>query len=457
MSPKPTQATVPETPHKPQPYDGPSREEVLALRTQYVTPALLTMYRDPICIVEGKMQYVWDETGKQYLDAFGGIVTISVGHAHPKIVERVQQQVATLTHTTTLYLHPTIGRYAKKLAEHFPEQSRLQVTYFTNSGSEANELAIMTARLHTGAFDVISLRNAYHGGLSTAMGATALGTWKYPLPHAFGFHYAVPGYCYRCPFGLQYPSCDLRCATDLEDRIRYETPGRIAAFIAEPIPGVGGVVEPPPEYFKITCDIVRDHGGLFIADEVQTGWGRTGTNFWGFQNYGVVPDLVTMAKGIGNCAAIGACTTTPEIAQALAQRLHFNTFAGNPISMIQGLTTLEIIDEEGLQQNALTVGRHLKEGLEELQQRHPLIGDVRGRGLMLGVELVEDPKTKTPAADATADVLEAAKNQGLLLGKGGLNGNVIRITPPMCITKDDADFLVHSLHQALESIAAQHR
>ncbi len=450
-----TRTQLPLSEHTPAPYTGPSRDEILALRRQYLTPALLTMYRDPICLVEGKMQYVWDESGKQYLDAFGGIVSVSVGHAHPKIVERVREQVGLLTHTTTIYLHPTIGRYAKLLAEHFPESSDLNTTFFTNSGSEANDVAVMMARVATGCFDVISLRNGYHGGGQATMGVTAAANWKFPIPHGFGVHHAIPGYCYRCPLGLEYPSCDVRCARDVEDKIRYETGGQVSCFIAEPIQGVGGVVDPPPEYFKIIYDIVREHGGLCIADEVQTGWGRTGEHFWGFENYDVTPDIVTMAKGIGNGTPLGACTTKPEIAQVMTQRHHFNTFAGNPVAMIQGLTTLEIIDHDDIQSNARKVGTHLKQRLVDLGQRHPLVGDVRGKGLMLGVELVEDPIAKTPATELTADLLERTRERGLLLGKGGSYNNVLRITPPMCISTDDADFLADCLDDVLTDLEKQ--
>jgi alanine-glyoxylate transaminase/(R)-3-amino-2-methylpropionate-pyruvate transaminase len=239
----------------------------------------------------------------------------------------------------------------------------------------------------------------------------------------------------------------------VEQLIRYETSGEVACFIGEPIQGVGGCVTPPPEYFQIVYEIVRNHGGLCIADEVQTGFGRTGTHFWGFENWGVTPDLVTMAKGIGNGAPLGACTTRAEIAQMMKNRTHFNTFGGNPISMTQGLATLEVIDRENIQQNALEVGTHLKSRLLELQEQHALIGDVRGLGLMLGVELVRDRQSKQPANTEAADVLELAKERGLILGKGGLYGSVLRIKPPMCITKDDADFLVDCLDEVLAEIA----
>jgi alanine-glyoxylate transaminase/(R)-3-amino-2-methylpropionate-pyruvate transaminase len=417
-----------------------------------VNPGVLLYYKDPICIVEGHMQYLWDETGRQYLDGIAGIVTVSVGHCHPKVTERVRAQVGQLVHTTTIYLHPNIALFGRELARRMPKGSELKSTYFTSSGSESNDLAMLMARMHTGHHDVLSLRNAYHGGAQSAMALTAVGTWRYPVPAMAGVKHVEPGYCYRCPFGLEYPSCDMKCARSVEDVIRYETSGEIACFIGEPIQGVGGTVLPPPEYFGIVYDIVRKYGGVCIADEVQTGFGRTGEHYWGFQNWGVVPDMVTMAKGIGNGAPLGAVTTRPEIAQHMAKRLHFNTFGGNPVSMIQGLATLEIIDEEKIQQKAKDVGGHLKKGLLELQEKHALIGEVRGLGLMLGVELVKDRQTKEPAAAETARVVELAKTRGLLVGKGGLYGNVIRIKPPMCITKADCDFLVGCLDECLEEV-----
>jgi alanine-glyoxylate transaminase/(R)-3-amino-2-methylpropionate-pyruvate transaminase len=451
------QVAPPATDHTPQPYNGPSREETQALRSQYLTPGLLTMYRNPLMLVEGHMQYVWDETGKQYLDGFGGIVTVSVGHCHPDVVKRVQQQSEQLQHTTTIYLHPTIGEFAQKLADHMPADSDLSVSYFVNSGSEANEIAILSAREFTGNVDVISLRNAYHGSTQGAMSLTAHGTWKFKSNPSINVKNATPGYCYRCPYGLTYPSCDLKCATDIEPLIQYETCGEVACFIGEPMQGVGGVVTPPPEYFQVAYDIVRKYGGLCIADEVQTGFGRTGSAFWGFENWGVTPDLVTLAKGIGNGTPLGACVTRPEISEVMSNRIHFSTFGGNPITMTQGLATLEIIDRDDIQSNAQNVGAHLKARLEELQERQPLIGEVRGMGLMLGVELVKDRVSKEPASSETLDVLELTKERGLLLGKGGLHGNSLRITPPMCITNTDADFIVDCLDEVLSLVASRER
>jgi alanine-glyoxylate transaminase/(R)-3-amino-2-methylpropionate-pyruvate transaminase len=447
--------SLPLSPHRPAPYAGPSRAEVLALRRQYLTPGLITYYKEPLLIVEGHMQYLWDDTGKQYLDGFAGIVTVSVGHCHPRIVDKVREQAGKLQHTTTIYLHPAIALLAKKLADHMPAESGLSVSYFTNSGSEANEVAILSAREYTGNAEVISLRNGYHGGTQGAMGLTAHGTWKFKSNPTVNVKHATPGYCYRCPYGLEYPGCDVKCARDVEDLIRFETTGEVACFIAEPIQGVGGAVTPPPEYFQIAYDIVRQYGGLCVADEVQTGFGRTGTKFWGFENWGVTPDLVTMAKGIGNGAPLGACVTRPEVARVLTNRLHFNTFGGNPVSMTQGLATLEVIDSDNIQENALRVGTHLKNRLLDVQDRHPLIGEVRGMGLMLGVELVRDRPSKEPANTEAAAVLELCKERGLLVGKGGLYGNVLRIKPPMCLTKDDADFLADCLDEVLGVVAAR--
>ncbi|MCZ6816704.1 MAG: aspartate aminotransferase family protein [Planctomycetota bacterium] len=436
--------------HEPKPYTGPSREEALALRQTYLTPALLTYYQDPLMLVEGHMQYLWDETGKRYLDAIAGIVTVSVGHCHPKVVERVREQVGRLQHATTIYIHPTVGEFGKKLADHMPGD--LSVTYFTNSGSEANDMAIMTARMHTGFFDVITLRHGYHGGSPSTMGMTGQSSWKFVMPQGFGVHHGMPGYCYRCPLGLEYPSCDVKCAKDVGELIKFATPGRVAAFIAEPIMGVGGVVTPPKEYFGIAYEEVRKAGGLCIADEVQTGFGRTGTKYWGFENWDVQPDLVTMAKGIGNGTALGAVTTTPEIAQAIVGKVHFNTFGGNPVQATYGLATLEVIDEENIQANALKVGGELRTGLEGLMEKHTIIGEVRGMGLMLGVELVRDRETKEPANTEAARVLEEARTRGLLLGKGGFYGNVLRIKPPMCITSEDAGFIVACLDEVLTTM-----
>ena len=444
----PTTQTAPALPtydHTPKPYTGPSKAETLAMRQEFLSPAILMYYKDPIMIVEGSMQYLFDEKGKRYLDGFAGIVTVSVGHCHPKVIEAIRQQNERFQHTTTIYLHPNIAQYAKKLASTFPKDSGLSVCYFTNSGSESNDLALLMARAFTGHFDVIALRNAYHGMSPTAMGLTALNTWKTPVPQGFGVHHAKCPDMYRGPFGYDDPEAGAKYAADVDEVIRFSTPGQIAAFIAEPIQGVGGSVELPDDYLQHVYKSVHAAGGLCISDEVQTGFGRTGTRFWGFENHGVTPDIVTMAKGMGNGTPCGGVVTRPDIAQSIAQRLHFNTFGGNPVSMAQCDATLDIILNENIQNHSLEIGNYLLDGLRDLQSRQPSIGDVRGKGLMLGVEIVEDRQTKAPASAMCADVFEMAKDLGLLIGKGGLYGNVLRIKPPMCITRDDVDFMIRVL------------
>jgi alanine-glyoxylate transaminase/(R)-3-amino-2-methylpropionate-pyruvate transaminase len=440
---------MPPCDHVPRPYDGPPRDEVLAMRQQYGNPAIFSLYREPLMIVEGHMQWLFDETGRRYLDMLAGIVTVSVGHGHPKVVRAIQDQVATLQHATTIYLHPNFPRLAKKLASKMPPG--LDVTYFTNSGTEANELAMLMARLYTGNTDIIAVRNAYHGGSQAAMNLTSMYTWKFPVAAGGAVHHALNPDRYRTPFDGTNEEIARRSAEDIRDLIRYSTPGKVAAFIAEPIQGAGGVTHGAPNYLKEAYAMVREAGGLCIADEVQTGFGRTGNHYWGFQNFGVVPDIVTMAKSLGNGAPIAAVTTRMEIAKTLAQRVHFNTFGGNPVSTAAGLAVLDVIDEEGLQENARVLGARLRTGLERLMRDHKLIGDVRGMGLMLGVELVRDRSTRTPAKSETVDVLEACRELGVLVGKGGLDGNVLRIKPPMCITAADADFALDVLNEALRS------
>ncbi|MEX2545786.1 MAG: aspartate aminotransferase family protein [Phycisphaeraceae bacterium] len=444
---------MPPCDYRPPPYVGPSRQEVLANRERYVNPAVFAYYEHPVMIVDGHMQYLFDESGKRYLDLFGGIVTVSCGHCHPKVIARAREQLQRLQHTTTIYLHPLMGQLAAKLASHMPDG--LDVSYFVNSGSEANDLAVTMARLWSGNHTIIALQNGYHGAVSSVAGLTSHHTWKYPLPQDQGVvHVSCPDPSRSRHDGS--PSQIARKAlADLEDAIRYGTTGKVAGLIAEPIQGVGGVTAGTAEYLQGAYDIVRRHGGVCIADEVQTGFGRTGEHFWGFERFGVTPDIVTMAKGIGNGAPLAAVTTRPDIASVLAQRLHFNTFGGNPVSMAQGLGVLEVIEEENLQDNARLVGAHLKARLLGLQQKHELMADVRGAGLMLGVELARDRACREPATAETAWLMEAARERGVLLGKGGLYGNVLRIAPPLCVTVADADFAVNVLDDCLARISSQ--
>lgn len=325
---------LPPCSHQPKPYKGPSIDDVVKLRKDHLTPSLFHYYRKPLMLVEGAMQYLFDEKGRRYLDAFGGIVTVSVGHCHPEVIAAVDEQNHLLQHTSTIYLHPGIAQYGKELADCMPGE--LKVCYFVNSGSEANELALLLARAYTGNYDIIALRNSYHGGTSATMGITSHHTWKYNVPHSFGVQFARAPYPYRGPWAATDPNAGKNYAADVEELIRFASPGKIAGFIAESIQGVGGAVVFPDGYLAEAYKHVRAAGGVCIADEVQAGFGRTGKSFWGFQNQDVQPDIVVMAKSIGNGAPLAAVVTTHKIAETLSQRIHFNTYGGIPFLLLKG-------------------------------------------------------------------------------------------------------------------------
>ena len=312
-----TNTALPQLPphdHQPRPYEGPTLAEVAALRQRYLSPALLTYYKEPLMIVEGSMQYLYDETGRRYLDGFGGIVTVSVGHSHPYVLQKAKEQLDLLQHTTTIYYHPTIAAYGKMLADKMPGD--LSVCYFVNSGSEANDLAMLMARLYTGNYDLIALRNAYHGGSASTMGLTAHSTWKYNYPHSFGVHHAVVADPYHGPWGRDDPDAGAKYAADIQSVIRHATSGQVAGFFAESIQGVGGSVVYPDGYLKQVYEHVREAGGVCICRRSADRLRSHGELFWGFETQGVVPDIVTMAKGIGNGAPLAAVVTTPEIAES---------------------------------------------------------------------------------------------------------------------------------------------
>jgi 4-aminobutyrate aminotransferase-like enzyme len=318
-------------------------------------------------------------------------------------------------------------------------------------GTEANEAAILLARMATGSYDVVALRHAYSGGSSLTKSVTAQSPWRKSGVISIGIAHAINPYCYRCPLGLKYPDCEVACAKDVENLIQTGTSGQIAAFMAEPIQGVGGFITPPPEYFKIVFKAVKKYGGLFISDEVQTGFGRTGKKWFGIEHWEVTPDIMTCAKGMANGAPIGATITTKELA-ASYQGLTISTFGGNPVTSVAAKATIEFIEEERLLENAETVGAYFRGKLEELQQKYPVIGEVRGKGLMLALELVKDRETKEPAPEATAQLLERTRDNGLLIGKGGLYSNVIRLSPMLNIAKSDVDEAVRLLDRSFAEV-----
>lgn len=424
---------------------------ILAKQREYLWPNYLLYYTEPLPLTRGDGLYVWDVEGKRYLDFFGGILTVSVGHCHPKVNARIKEQVDKIVHTSTVYPHENSVLLAEKLAQITP--GRLKTTYFTNSGTEANETAVILAKVYTGHQEIIALRHGYSGRSALAMSLTGISSWRIGGTHVPGIKHAPNPYCYRCPLKLTYPECGVACAEAVEDVIKTSTSGKIAAFLAEPIQGVGGFVTPPPEYFKIVVEIVHRYEGLFICDEVQTGFGRTGTYWFGIQHWGVEPDIMTMAKGIANGMPLAATIAREEIAAATAGAgLTISTFGGNPVSCAAALATLEVMEEMNIPQHVAEVGSHLRSGLERLQEKYPVIGDVRGMGLMQGVELVKDRKTKEPAADAVNRLFEATKARGLLIGKGGAYGNVVRISPPLTATKDHVDEALDILDSAFAEV-----
>ncbi|CAD6271844.1 unnamed protein product [Miscanthus lutarioriparius] len=386
-------AAVPKMPafgYTPPPYDGPRADEIFRKRAQFLSPSLFHFYDRPLNIVDGKMQYLFDEDGRRYLDAFGGIATVCCGHCHPDVVEAIVNQAKRIQHSTVLYLNHAIADFAEALVSKMPGD--LKVVFFTNSGTEANELALMIARLYTGCNDIISLRNGYHGNAAGTMGATAQSNWKFNVVQLImypdGVHHALNPDPYRGAFG----SDGEKYARDVQEIIEFGTTGRVGGFISEAI------------------------------------------------------------QGIGNGIPIGAVVTTPEIAQVLTRRSYFNTFGGNPVSTAGGHAVLKVLEKEKLQENAFVVGSYLKEQLNKLKEKHEIIGDVRGKGFLLGVELVTDREKKTPAKVEISHVMNHMKDMGVLVGKGGFYGNVFRITPPLCFTKDDSDFFIEVMDIALSKL-----
>lgn len=423
--------------------------ELLAKRKAHAFPTQIPYYEKPLQLVKASGSYVWDEDGKAYLDAIGGIVTISVGHNHPRIKNKLMDLIQNdaIQHTTHLYLNQHREELLAKISTFTP--SGMDRCYLTNSGSEANELAILNARVATGEETIISLRHSYHGGTQATLNLCGHSAWKFKSQSPSAVTHAVAPYCYRCPFQLKPTNCQLECADDVKEVIETTTHGKIAGIIIEPILGVGGFIDPPIEYHKKVYDIVKQFGGMYISDEVQTGVGRTGKSFFAISDSNVTPDFITMAKGFGNGAPIGAMITNNELAMSLQGKIHFLTFAGDPYQSAQALETLLILEDEKLIQNAHDRGALIKDALLDMQNEFPIMGDVRGRGLILGVELVTDPESKNPATQQCLKFLEIAKNQGLLLGKGGLHGNVLRIAPSLALSYNEAKEFLSKFHTCL--------
>ena len=455
---------MPPCDYTPPTYTGPEKTEILRLRKQHVNPAVhrQTYYKDPPMFTSGKGQYLFDEEGRRYLDMFGGICTVGAGHSHNKINAAVQEQMSNLTHLSNSFVHPKISEYAKEMVNRFPEESGLSVVYFCNSGSEANDLAVLMARAYTGYLNIVGLRRAYHGAGVGTLPLTTIPSYRHATIPITNITHTMSPDVYRGFWGGSHcrdgPSqalrtCDCEAGVcmasemyvkEYRDHLHNLCPAGkgLAAFIGEGVGGVNAGIQPPKGYYKDVFEITKSYGGLNIMDEVQSGFGRLGTHFWGFEYHGVTPDIVTAAKSIGNGHPLAMCITRPEIAEAFANSsFHINTFGGNAVGCATGLATLKAIDEDGLTENSHVVGTHIMEGLNNLREKHEVLGDVRGKGLFIAMEFVESKSTQKPIPNYHLNAMvERIKDLGVIIGKGGIYANCCRIQPPMCITKEDGDF-----------------
>lgn len=425
-----------------------SAAESAALRSKHVLPLPGPMFAKPIQIVEGRMQFLYDENGKEYLDGFAGVATVSIGHSHPHFTAALKGQIDRLQHNPPLYLHPGVGTLAKRLADKAKiVNPDMDVCFFTNSGSEANEMAALLAKMHTKRHEFVAVQRSYHGRTLMTVALTGQHTWRNLSPYPVGVSFTPTDYAYR--FDGTPEQCTKAALKGLADTLKTSTSGKIAGFFAETILGVGGAITPGKAYFPEAVELIHAHGGLYICDEVQTGVGRTGEHFFGIQHWGAKPDIIVMAKGLGNGYPIGAVITTPEIAASVKGMLHYNTFGGGPMAMAAAHAVIDVIEREKLADNAAKVGGRLKAGLEKIGAKSDKVGEVRGMGLMLGVELVKSKKTKEPAPELTMAVVEKMKDLGVLVGKGGLEGNTVRIKPPLCLTEADVDRVAGAFGEAL--------
>jgi len=418
---------------------------------EYLFAAVKNFYKEPIVVESGKMFRVTDFDGHSYLDFFGGILTVSVGHANEEVNAAVIAQVEKLTHISSLYQSIPVVEFAEVMAKLAP--NNLEKVFFTASGTEADETAVMMAQVFTGNSELIALRHGYSGRSLLAQSLTAHSSYRVLPTQVSAIKHALSPYCYRCPFKQNPDTCGMECAKDVDELIKTTTTGNIAGMLVEPIQGVGGFITPPDEYFQIVVEIVRKYDGIFISDEVQTGFGRTGKT-WGIDHSGVEPDMITTAKGIANGMPLAAVVTTDEIASSLKKNT-ISTFGGNPVSCAAASATFNIIERDDLATNSEDMGNLLFDGLRKIQGNHKeIMGDIRGKGLMVGVELVVDETTKdrTPNTKVVDQLLEETRSRGLLVGRGGLYGNCVRITPALNITKDEVDEALDILTESFNAI-----
>ena len=426
------------------------RHEELLKRHKSVMPEWVALYYDdPIELSHGEGFKVWDSEGNEYLDFFGGIVTTISGHNIPEIVEAVREQAGKILHSSTLYLIENQVKLAEKLLSLSPISGDQKV-YFLSSGSEANEAALLFATQYRRSSEVLAMRGSYHGGSFGTMGITGQSTWRPTSRSALDVTYAMPPHhSYSSLYGRYERDAEFAraCAEDMRDLIRTATTGHVAALIAEPVQGVGGFIELPPEYIRGVKEVLDETGILYISDEVQTAFGRTGTHFWGIEESGIEPDMITMAKGLGNGLAIGAVMGRAEIIDSISGKLHLATFGGNHLSAAGALANLNYILDNDLQKNADEVGGYLKDRLVKMAQDSPIVGEVRGRGLMLALEMVGPDGSPSPPA--AVRFLQACHERGVLVGKGGIGANAVRISPPLTITREAAETAADAFVEAL--------
>ncbi|MEA1903755.1 MAG: aspartate aminotransferase family protein [Actinomycetota bacterium] len=424
-----------------------THSELLARHKEVLPSWMALYYKDPISLVDGEGRHVTDAEGNEYLDFFGGILTTMSGYRVPGVVEAIKAQADKMLHTSTLYLIEQQIELAEKIADlsGIPDAK----VFFTNSGTEANDAALMLSTQYRKSNQILAIRGSYHGKSHSAVAITGQKSWSATSLYPFNVTYVHGGYKLRSPFGhLPDDEFTEACVNDLKDILAIATAGDVAAMIIEPIQGVGGFVTPPDGFFGAMKEVLDEHGILFITDEVQTGWGRTGENFWGYQAHEVTPDILTFAKGVGNGLAIAGVVARAEIMDCL-QANSISTFGGNPLATAGALANLEYVLENDLQTNALKMGNQLKNGLHSIADEVPEIVEVRGKGLMMAVEF-GDPDSGAPDIGLTADVMEEAKAGGLLVGKGGLYGNALRIAPALSVTEDEINDGLDKLRNAID-------
>ena len=424
-------------------YIGP--EAILEKKKKYIMPCLAHFYKEPRQMVRGEMQYLYDSEGRKYLDCFAGVSVMNCGHCNPEITKKVCEQVTNLQHVCNIYLTENFVNLAERLAEVTPGD--LQKTFFCSTGSEANEGAALLASIYTGSSEFIALRNGLHGRTKLGMSLTGIQMWRTDPNPVGGINFAPNPYCYRCPLGKKHPECGLACADMVEDLIKTATSGHPAALIAEPIQGNAGIVTPPKGYFKRVKEILEKYNALLIIDEVQTGFARSGRMF-AIENFDVVPDIMSVAKALGNGAPISAFIYTAKLADTYTKP-GASTLGGNPVSSTAGLAVLDYIEKHDLMGNAQKRGQQLRSGLLELQKKYPVIGDVRGLGLMVGAEFIH-PEDKSPNPDLLDKVLETLKDEGFIIGKNGVARNVMAFQPPLVITEQNINDVLNALDLVLE-------